>query len=116
MFEGSTRQTYVGDDWVYKVPTCIYGERQNELEADTYVGYLNDEPVIPIAECYLLHDGTLKMRRVYTIKNLEGEPDVWMPHDEIVEICDTWERTLGWSVDSQQIGYDHTGNIVAYDI
>lgn len=117
VYEGGTRQAYVGEEWVWKVPTWTRGERQNRREAELYAQRARGEKVdIPVAECYLLNDGTLKMRRVKTINDLRkpadapnafGERPYWDNPDVPAWVFD---------IDSAQVGYDNHGVLVAYDV
>ena len=93
--EARTRKVYLGKDWVYKVATNDEGFFANGIEA---AHYKKGSPYIPIAECYLI-DEVLKMRRV-------------TPADILGDHMPEW--TL--SVDCQQVGYDHQGKLVAYDL
>jgi hypothetical protein len=114
VYSGGTRKAYVGDVWVYKVPhnsgwsDYQWGYEQNALEASIYQDMVDGKDVpLPVAECYLLPDGVLKMRRVQTCYNLKGAPDVRVNLDTLPE----WTE---WA-DSRQVGYLE-GELVAYDV
>lgn len=113
MYSGGTRDTYVGEDWVWKVPRHSMfrdGPEQNRLEAEMYRARKEGKEVsVPVAECYLLNNGVLKMRRVKTIYDLKKHPDA----------PDVAEKELpAWvyDIDSCQAGIDNHGEIVAYDV
>lgn len=113
---GTTRETFMGEEWVYKRPLNTRHQERNEVEALQYAAQVKGDPSprdyfngVPIAECYLMSDGTLKMRRVKRIRNLRGDADVeGVSNDQLPE----W----AWKVDGDQVGYDHRGQIVAYDL
>lgn len=120
VYSGGTRDTYVGDEWVWKVPRfSLYrsGDSQNVLEAELYAKRAKGEDVeIPVAECYLLNNGVLKMRRVKTINDLRKPADApgalgEKPYWDNPDIPDWVSR-----VDSAQVGLDHNGVLVAYDV
>lgn len=115
-FSGGTRDTYVGDEWVWKIPrNSLFrsGSDQNELEADLYARRKKGEKVdVPVAECYLLNDGVLKMRRVKTIYDLRKDPDA--PDAVDWQSADVPEWM--WNIDARQVGIDNHGEIVAYDV
>jgi len=114
---GGTRRAYIGEEWVYKVPRSDgwcnprWGLEQNELEASIYQDMVDGVEVrVPVAECYLLPDGVLKMRRVHTVNNIVGVADT--PREEYLEMhLPTWVNY----VDSDQVGYLE-GELVAYDV
>lgn len=133
-FSGSSRRTYLGQAWVFKVPIGYWGIEQNQFEAARWAlqsggsrkgipraaivqagKYGKKGRNVPVAECYLLPCGTLMMERVRPLVNLmngkdkirEGEPG-FLPRHEYPE----WAT----HVDSEQIGYNRSGELVAYDI
>lgn len=122
---GGTRRTYLGPKWVFKRPLGDWGHNRNEVEAarwaltqgesiDHFSEKAQDEvrryyQDVPVAECYLLADGTLMMERVRTIYNIAGKNDV--SRDERPAYPDWVCR-----VDSDQIGFNRHNEIVAYDL
>lgn len=118
-WSGGTRRTYVGEKWVYKRPRNKYGVEQNELEADLYQfgssdsrrgSYLPKD--IPVAECYLLDDGTLMMERVKKIYDLHGNADLtWGDLPRELQRAEWVDR-----VDSGQVGVNRDGKLVAFDV
>lgn len=138
-FSGSTRHTYVGPKWVYKVERLGRGAlTRNKTEAALWLlqegkktypelveefGYaiarqaqsFHDEGV-PVAECHLLSDGTLMMERVRPVWNLNQS-------NGADELTHAERKALGYQeprwagmVDCNQIGYTDKGKLVAYDL
>jgi hypothetical protein len=122
---GGTRRTYIGAKWVFKRPLGDWAQERNRVEAARWA-HTQGQPIthldpstqrevtahykdVPIAECYLLPDGTLMMERVRTLYNIGGKADV--PRDQRPEFPE-WTR----AVDSDQIGLNRHGDIVAYDL
>jgi hypothetical protein len=107
----------VGEEWVYKVARTggwcneKWGLEQNALEASIYQDMVDGVDVrVPVAECYLLPDGVLKMRRVKTLYDLKKPSDV--PREEYFAM-----ELPEWVcyVDCDQVGYLE-GELVAYDV
>lgn len=97
---GRTRRVYMDTEWVYKVARNVEGAISNVREAKHYQFNKShpDKMFIPLAECYLLDDGALKMRRV--------------------EECDLpWDELPDWVgyVDCAQVGYVE-GELVAFNL
>lgn len=136
-FSGSTRHTYVGQKWVYKMER-IGRETftRNKTEAALWLlqagkktypelveefGYtvaraaqdFYDEGV-PVAECHLLSDGTLMMERVRPVRNLQSDGDQLT----YAELKERGYQEPRWAsmVDCEQIGYTDKGELVAYDL
>lgn len=126
---GGTRCAYLAKDWVWKEATSGWGLEQNAVEATMYQmqqGLKNrpektvekvwnravryHEQGIKVAECHLLPDGRLLMERVKTIYNLRMDPDVTDSY--LRKNLPEWT----YSVDSSQVGINHKGEIVAYDV
>ena len=80
--------------------------------------YYND---VPVAECYLLEDGTLLMERVNPVRSLQardGAPTMSAAEREAAGFTfggSGWPRWAG-KVDSDQIGFTRKGELVAYDL
>lgn len=94
---GRTRTVYLDADWVYKVPRNSEGYLANYLEARHYAKQTT-ATYIPIAECYLIENDVLKMRRA--------------------QACfDDYDSLPDWvgAVDCAQVGYVD-GRLVAYDL
>lgn len=122
---GGTRRTYIGKNWVFKRPLGDWGQTRNEIEAARWAHTQGQSIAhfdkasqreatehykkVPVAECHLLADGTLMMERVRTIYNIAAKADV--PREERPEYPE-WT----WHVDSDQIGFNRKGEIVAYDL
>lgn len=141
-FSGSTRRTFIGEKWVFKVGTRTWGDVCNKREAALYAlqsGVPEADVVekfgaaivdgikryqirkVPVAECYLLEDGTLMMERVMPISSLqarEGAPS--MDGDERVRRGLNWggKNVPDWLsyIDSAQAGVNRKGELVAYDL
>jgi hypothetical protein len=111
--EGSTRRAYLGDVWVYKEPLWFFGAKQNKLEALVYHDMCEGRDVLmPVAECYLLPDGVLKMRRVKKIVDLMRQPDI--DESEYVQAHGTLPEWV-WDGDSGQCGLLED-ELVIYDL
>lgn len=113
-YSGTTRKTYVGNMWVYKVSHdyCDWGVSQNEYEASIYQDMVDGKDVrVPVAECYLLRGGdVLKMRRVQTLFDHVNTSSFSRAERDKIKL----PRWVQW-VDSDQVGYLH-GELVAYDV
>lgn len=98
---GGCRRVYLGEEWVWKVGLNNEGWLANQIEADWYAANVArpDLVEIPIAECLLLSDGVLQMRRVHRVAELplEDRPG-WVDY-----------------VDCGQVGF-LDGALVAYDL
>lgn len=97
---GRTRIVHIDAEWVYKVPTSDEGAIANWREARLWEHNASrpDDVYVRIAECYMLADGALMMRRV--------------------EPCfDSYDEMPDWvgAVDCAQVGYVD-GELVAYDL
>lgn len=101
-YAGSARITFIGDEWVYKIPLNDAGDIANMKEArhhELNVQY-PDKVYIPIAPCEMLSNGALRMKRVEIPENR-------------IEIAEKHEWTS--SVDSLQVGF-YKNELVAYDL
>lgn len=104
-YSGSTRVSYIDrkNGRVYKVPLSCHGEEANKRDARHYKGdpeeWLED---VPVAECFMYDDVVLSMELV--------DPIDWETTDES-ELPD-WI----WDIDSEQAGWDSSGQLVAYDM
>lgn len=133
-FSGSSRRTYVGRKWVFKVPHGDWGAEQNRLEAARWAlqsgrsrrglpmyairqaaSYGKKGRNVPVAECYLLGDGTLMMERVKPLFNLVNQRDKLKPGDKGYIERSELPRWVNY-VDSDQVGLNRYGKLVAYDI
>lgn len=136
-FSGSTRHTYIGKNWVYKLERLgRETSTRNRIEAALWLlqegkrtfhelveefGYavarsaqaFHDEGV-PVAECHLLSDGTLMMERVRPVWNLQSDGEQLT----YTELKERGYREPRWAsmVDCNQIGYTDKGKLVAYDL
>lgn len=101
-YAGSARVTFIGDEYVYKIPLNDAGDIANLREANHHKRNVQspDKVYVPIAPCEMLPDGVLRMRRVEIPENR-------------IEIAEGHEWAL--SVDSLQVGY-YRGELVAYDL
>jgi hypothetical protein len=136
-YSGSTRHTYVGKKWVYKLERrgAYIREGRNAIEAARYAlqsgmpeaivtakfgydtvreaHYFDD---VPIAECYLLEDGILMMERVRPVYDLNrdesGQELTWEERKKLGYREPRWAG----KVDCNQIGYTAAGKLVAYDL
>jgi hypothetical protein len=136
-FSGSTRHTYLGKSWVYKLERIGRGEfERNKTEAALYAlqsgkktypelveefGYAiakhalsYHEEGVPVAECYLLPDGSLMMERVKPVRNLQSDGEQ-LTYTELKALGYVEPRWAGM-VDCEQIGYTDAGKLVAYDL
>lgn len=136
-FSGSTRHTYVGQKWVYKLERL--GREtftRNKTEAalwllqegkKTYPELVEEfghavarsaqafhDEGVPVAECHLLSDGTLMMERVRPVRNLQSDGEQ-LTYEELREMGYVEPRWAGM-VDCEQIGYTRSGKLVAYDL
>lgn len=139
-FAGGARRTWIGEKWVFKKGHSEWGESRCAIEACRYFLQSGGDPKeaenkfgrsvfnearyyddVPVAECYLLEDGTLMMERVLPVRSLQrgsGAPS--MTEDERRErgfhyggrAYPDWSR----KVDSDQIGINAKGELVAYDL
>jgi hypothetical protein len=141
-FAGSTRRTWVGKSWVYKRALSDYGKRRSEIEAcvwflqsggseanairkfgEVIAASATRYRCVPVAECYLLDDGTLVMERVLPVCSLHaGAGAPTMDHAERIRLGFDWgAKGKAWptwvgNVDSAQIGFTRKGKLVAYDL
>lgn len=138
-FSGGARKTYIDEKWVYKKGHSSWGEERCAVEACRYflqsggseqaaikkfggsiVEEAKDYFDVPIAECYLLEDGTLMMERVLPVRSLQrgsGAPS--MSADEREQfLASRGNRYPVWirHIDSNQIGVTDKGELVAYDL
>jgi hypothetical protein len=105
--DGCSRSVYRHGNYVIKLPLDDYGISANAREAHRWkkYGYSGE---IPYARCRLLpNSGILVMEYArYTIPG-KTLPDGFVPYEEAPD----WTK---W-VDCQQVGYNRTGRLVAYD-
>lgn len=143
-FAGGARRTWIGEKWVFKKGHSEWGESRCAIEAARYFLQTNGTTAdalkaaaakfgqktvsearyydnVPVAECYLLEDGTLMMERVLPVRSLQrgsGAPS--MDEDERVRRGFHYGGSAypDWSgkVDSDQIGVNAKGELVAYDL
>lgn len=139
-FAGGARRTWIGEKWVFKKGHSEWGESRCAIEACRYFIQSGGNPAeavkkfgtkivseaayyddVPVAECYLLEDGTLMMERVLPVRSLQrgsGAPS--MTEEERQERGFTYGGSAypQWSckVDSDQIGINAKGELVAYDL
>lgn len=131
-FTGSSRRSHLGKKWVFKIPTGYWGQDQNALEAAMWAlqskGSRKGIPRkaiveaakkrsrgVRVAECYLLPCGSLMMERVRPLYNLINENDKIRkgePGYVAREDLPKWVSV----VDSNQVGYNRHGELVAYDV
>lgn len=139
-FAGGARRTWIGKKWVFKKGHSSWGESRCALEACRYFlqsGGNEDDAVakfgaqivkearyyaeVPVAECYLLSDGTLMMERVLPIRSLQagsGAPTMDPAEREKRGFSFGGHAWPKWSqyIDSGQIGLTDKGELVAYDL
>lgn len=140
-FSGGARRTYIGEKWVFKKGHSSWGVERCMVEAARYAvqsGKLDLEGVearygrsvarevedydeVPIAECYLLEDGTLMMERVLPIQSLQagsGAPSMTAEERSAKGYGYGGKAIPRWAnqIDSQQIGINRHGDLVAYDL
>lgn len=140
-FAGGARRTWIGEKWVYKKGHSEWGEGRCAIEAARYflqAGGAYDEAVVkfgvtnareaneyyrdvPVAECYLLEDGTLMMERVLPIRSLQsgsGAPTMSQEERNKRGFGYGGSAFPSWAgkVDSDQIGFTAKGELVAYDL
>lgn len=132
---GSTRHTYVGSKWVWKLGRGERGLLRNQIEAARWKRQTGSSfaevssefgekvaqeaeyfSVVPIAECHLLPDGILMMERVRPVNDLNrsqtGQELTWKERSAL------GYAEPGWAdrVDCNQIGYNRKNQLVAYDL
>lgn len=139
-FSGGARCTWIGEKWVYKKGHNSWGESRCQVEAARYFlqsGGDSEEAIkkfgpkiisealyyddVPVAECYLLEDGTLMMERVLPIRSLQrgsGAPSMDAEERERRGFTYGGSGFPAWAgkVDSAQIGVNAKGELVAYDL
>lgn len=140
-FSGGARKTYIGEKWVFKKGHSSWGEERCQVEAARYAiqsGRMTKEEVterfgagitreaedyaeVPVAECYLLEDGTLMMERVLPIRSLQagsGAPSMTAKERDAKGYGYGGRAIPRWAdhIDSQQIGINRHGDLVAYDL
>lgn len=140
-FAGGARRTWIGEKWVYKVGHDNWGRTRCMVEAARYAvqsgkmtmaevkaeygPHVADEVKryhdVPVAECYLLEDGTLLMERVLPVRSLQGykgAPSMSQEERESRGLEYGGSAVPRWSgkVDSEQIGLNRKGELVAYDL
>lgn len=99
---GSTRITFIGERYVYKVPRDFSGVRANQREAKYY---RSPDKKFPVAACRIVTLGTdvelpiLVMEKVLPIGMGAIKPD--------------W---ADYHVDNGQVGKNRRGDVVAYDL
>lgn len=142
-FAGGARRTWIGEKWVFKkghgglgeercmVEACRYFLQSNGTSADAVraaeakfgagiVSEAQEYHDVPVAECYLLEDGTLMMERVLPVRSLQrgsGAPS--MNEEERIKYgfyggngYPDWT----YKIDSAQVGITDKGELVAYDL
>lgn len=140
-FSGGARKTFIDQEWVYKRGHGDWGRERCIVEAARYAvqsGKMTMDQVkdkwgtsvyddlkyyseVPVAECYLLEDGTLMMERVTPIRSLqagEGAPSMSAEERNKRGFGYGGSAVPAWAnhVDSQQIGLTRKGELVAYDL
>lgn len=140
-FSGGARRTFIDEEWVYKKGHSDWGAERCMVEAARWqiqTGKMTLDEVkdkwgtsvyddvkyyseVPVAECYLLEDGTLMMERVTPIRSLQardGAPSMTQQEREAKGFGYGGSAFPDWSnrVDSQQIGFTRKGELVAYDL
>lgn len=139
-FAGGARRTYIGEKWVFKKGHSDWGESRCAIEACRYfiqsggtyqaaeekfgrsiaeeARYYDD---VPVAECYLLEDGTLMMERVLPVRSLQrgsGAPSMEPEERERRGFHYGGSAWPQWAdrIDSGQAGINAKGELVAYDL
>jgi len=139
-FSGGARRTWIGEKWVFKKGHSSWGEERCQVEACRYfiqsggteeeavkkfgkyiVQEASDYDEVPIAECYLLDDGTLMMERVLPVRSLQrgsGAPSMSQEEREKRGFGYGGKGYPDWTrhIDSCQIGFTAKGELVAYDL
>lgn len=104
---GSSRKAYINkaDRIVYKLPITSASNKQNEQEYANYIAYLNGESDVKIADCELY----------YTSDHV---PVIVMLYVDVIKRINTYdlpEWARNGNIDTYQVGYDESGNIVSFD-
>lgn len=139
-FAGGARRTWIGEKWVFKKGHSDWGEERCAIEACRYfiqsggsaraaeekfgrniVKEAEWYAEVPVAECYLLEDGTLMMERVLPIRSLQcdsGAPSMEPEERERLGFGYGGSAWPKWAdiIDSGQVGINTTGELVAYDL
>lgn len=139
-FAGGARRTWIGENWVFKKGHSEWGERRCAIEACRYFIQSGGDPKeaenkfgrsvlsearyyddVPVAECYLLEDGTLMMERVLPVRSLQrgsGAPSMDEKERERLGFHYGGSAWPKWAdiIDSGQIGINAEGDLVAYDL